>query len=68
MTARTARVCEHPDHEGDRVVHPFDLLEERTEWRRVSDQGREHVRVRRRVCKACAARDLADPTEQGALL
>ena len=66
---RGAYACEHPSHTGDRIVDRADLLEERTEWRRMSDQGREFVRIRRRVCKACARADAQPyPTGQGALL
>ena len=59
-------VCEHPNHEGDRLMRQrSDLLEERTEWRRLTaDQGREFVRIRRRVCMDCARRD-AEPRLAG---
>lgn len=60
----TANVCEHPFHVGDPLVLRSDLLEERTEWRRVVDQGREHVRIQRRVCKTCARRDLEPVSSQ----
>ena len=65
----TSNVCEHPEHEGSRLVARLDLVEERTEWRRLTDQGREAVRIRQRVCKACMRRDLEYlPSGQGALL
>jgi hypothetical protein len=50
--------CENPDHEGDRLIDRRDLLERRIEWRRLTDQGREHVRIIRRECKVCARREL----------
>jgi len=56
---RSASLCEHPGHDGSRLVDRRDLLEERTEWRRLVDQGREFVRIRRRVCRDCARRDVA---------
>lgn len=51
-------LCEHPEHEGDVLVDRRDLLERRIEWRRLTDQGREHVRIVRRECKACMRVDL----------
>ena len=60
--------CEHPAHEGDCLVDRRDLLERRIEWRRLTDQGREHVRIVRRECKACAARELAPTGGQAAML
>jgi hypothetical protein len=50
--------CESAEHRGDPLVDRRDLLERRIEWRRLTDQGREHVRIVRRECKACAAREL----------
>ena len=66
---RASNVCEHPDHQGDRLVNRLDLLEVRTEWRRLSDQGREHVRIQSRVCKTCARADIGNviPAGQGTL-
>lgn len=59
--------CAAPRHEGDRLVDRRDLLERRIEWRRLTDQGREHVRIVRRECKACALAELNPVTEQGVL-
>lgn len=55
---RTHDLCESPAHVGDRVVLRRDLLERRIEWRRLTDQGRENVRIVRRECKACVRREL----------
>lgn len=60
--------CEAPSHDGDRLVDRRDLLERRIEWRRLTDQGREHVRIVRRECKACAARELSPVNGQAAML
>jgi hypothetical protein len=51
-------VCENIEHVGERLVDRRDLLERRIEWRRLTDQGREHVRIERRECVACARREL----------
>lgn len=51
-------VCENATHPGDPLVARRDLLERRIEWRRLSDQGREYVRIVRRECKDCASREL----------
>jgi hypothetical protein len=50
--------CENVEHQGDPLVDRRDLLERRIEWRRLTDQGREHVRIVRRECKVCANREL----------
>lgn len=50
--------CENATHGGDPLVDRRELLERRIEWRRLSDQGREYVRLVRRECKTCAAREL----------
>ena len=50
--------CESSEHVGDRLVERRDLLERRIEWRRLTDQGREHVRIIRRECRACMGRAL----------
>jgi hypothetical protein len=60
--------CENATHRGDPLVDRRDLLERRIEWRRLIDQGREHVRIVRRECKACALRELEPATNQGSLL
>ena len=60
--------CEHPGHVGDPLVDRRDLLERRIEWRRLTDQGREHVRIVRRECKVCAARELNPQRDQAAML
>jgi hypothetical protein len=60
--------CESPSHEGDRLVDRRDLLERRIEWRRLTDQGREHVRIVRRECKACALAELNPSAGQEALV
>lgn len=50
----SARACEAPEHEGERLMaHPMDAFELRLEARRFSDQGRERVRILMRVCRAC---------------
>ena len=60
MSTRHAPLCEHPGHpHQSRIVARRDLLEERTEWRDVVTQARFLVRVKRRVCKDCARRDVA---------
>lgn len=51
-------VCENATHAGDPLVARFELLERRIEWRRLTDQGREYVRLVRRECKTCAAREI----------
>lgn len=58
--------CESPSHDGDRLIDRRDLLERRIEWRRLTDQGREHVRIVRRECRWCMSRALVDShLEQG---
>jgi hypothetical protein len=60
--------CENSAHVGDRLVDRRDLLERRIEWRRLTDQGRHHVRIVRRECRACGReRELEPPTNQGSL-
>jgi hypothetical protein len=62
-------ICENATHVGDRLVDRRDLLERRIEWRRLGDQGREHVRIVRRECKNCCERELAaDDVDQGVFL
>jgi len=47
-------VCESKHHVGDRLVpHPSDRIELRLEARRVSDQGRERVKILEHICKTC---------------
>lgn len=60
--------CESPAHVGSPLVDRRDLLERRIEWRRLTDQGREHVRLVRRECKACASAELAPQSGQAAML
>ena len=60
--------CESPAHVGDALVDRRDLLERRIEWRRLTDQGREHVRIVRRECRVCMNLELASPSQQAALL
>lgn len=53
-----AAACQHPDHEGRRLVDRRDLTERRVEWRDLVTQGRHAVRMVRRDCKACVRREL----------
>lgn len=61
--------CQHPDHEGDRLVERRDLVERRIEWRDLVTQGRTAVRIVRRECKVCMRFELlAGTTETEVLL
>lgn len=61
--------CQHPNHDGDRLVDRRDLTERRIEWRDLVTQGRFAVRVQRRECKTCVRLELLAEavTEQEAM-
>lgn len=47
--------CESTMHEGERIIRaPSDRYELRLELRRITDQGRERVRLLIHICRACA--------------
>lgn len=53
----SAWACESAHHVGDRLISsPSDRFELRLEARRLTDQGRERVRLLEHVCRACLSR------------
>lgn len=47
---------------GNRIVDPYDQFERRTEYRRLSDQGRERVFKEADVCGTCMGTEIAART------